>query len=388
MGSRRKNITSILSTAFLLSDQLHIVCLDAPSPPDYGGAIDMHYKIKALAAIGKKVILHYFNYNSLRNAGDLKTLCEAVFSYSRKPFYRCLPIGEPYIISSRINKHLIERLNSDDHPVLLEGLHCAGIIPYLKNKNRVVVRMHNEEASYYHHLAITAKSILKRTYYKQESKLLHQYQKKTGKEVTLACLSESDMATFRTGYGFQHSFFVPCFIPWQAVSIKEGKGAYCLYHGNMLVSENEEAALWLIQQVFSSKKIPLIIAGKGISKRLKEAAKNVFHISLVNNPSIRVIDGLIQNAQINVLPSMNGTGVKLKLLNALLNGRHCLTNFNGAKGSCITQGVSIKESATEWSGEIKSLMQQEFTSTQINGRLEILRLYNNNLNAKKLSALW
>jgi hypothetical protein len=371
-----------------LTDQLHIVCLDAPSPPDYGGAIDMHYKIKALAAIGKKVILHYFNYNSLRNAGDLNTWCEAVFSYSRKPFYRSLPIAEPYIISSRINKALIKRLNSDDHPVLLEGLHCAGIIPYLKNKDRVVIRMHNEEASYYHHLSKTAASFLRRQYFTHESKLLDKYQRKMGKEVTLACVSESDMATFRTGYGFQHSFFVPCFIPWQAVSIKEGKGAYCLYHGNMLVSENEEAALWLIQQVFSITTIPLIIAGKGISKRLKEAAKNVFHISLVNNPSIHVIDGLIQNAQINVLPSMNSTGVKLKLLNALLNGRQCITNFNGAKGSCISEGVKIKESAKDWSEEIESLMHKELTSTHINGRLEILRLYNNNLNAKKLSSIW
>lgn len=370
-----------------MSDHLHIVCLDAPSPPDYGGAIDMYYKIKALAGIGKKVILHYFNYNSHRNVADLETWCEAVFHYDRKPFYRSLPVAEPFIISSRINKELIERLNADDHPILLEGLHCAGIVPYLNNKERVVIRMHNEEASYYHHLSKTAASFLKRRYFIQESKLLDRHQKKMSKDVKLACLSESDMTTFQNSYGFQNIHFIPCFIPWQTVFIKEGKGAYCLYHGNMLVSENEEAALWLIQQVFSITKFPLIIAGKGISKRLKEAAKNVLHVSLVNNPSIRVLDGLIQNAQVNVLPSMNSTGVKLKLLNALLNGRNCITNFNGVKGSRITEGVSIKETAKEWSEEIESLMQQEFTSTHIDDRLIILSIYNNSLNAKKLSAL-
>ncbi|HZI00495.1 MAG TPA: mannosyltransferase, partial [Flavisolibacter sp.] len=67
-----------------MSDQLHIVCLDAPAPPDYGGAIDIYYKIKALAGIGKKIILHYFDYKPGRSAGDLDSICVEVNTYSRK----------------------------------------------------------------------------------------------------------------------------------------------------------------------------------------------------------------------------------------------------------------------------------------------------------------
>jgi hypothetical protein len=371
-----------------LNDHLHIVCLDAPSPPDYGGAIEMYYKIKALAAIGKKVTLHYFNYNRLRGVDGLEPLCEAIFSYSRKPFYRSLPVADPYIISSRVNKNLIERLNSDDSPILLEGLHCAGIITGLKNKGRVVIRMHNEEAAYYHHLAKTTTSVFKKAYYSRESKLLKNYQNKIARETTLACLSEHDVEKFQNTYGFQNAHFIPCFIPWQFVSIKEGTGSYCLYHGNMLVSENEEAALWLINEIFSVVRVPLIIAGKGISRRLSAAAKSHGYVSLVTDPSIRVINGLIQAAQINVLPSMNSTGIKLKLLNALLNGRHCITNFNGIKGSGISGAVSIQDGAESWQKEIAALMQQEFTSVQVSDRLNILCLYNNSLNARKLSALW
>lgn len=348
----------------------------------------MYYKIKALAAFGKKVTLHYFNYNSQRNTAGLETFCEAIFSYQRKPLYRSLPITKPYIISSRINKDLIQRLNNDNHQVLLEGMHCAGIIPYLNNKERVILRMHNEEASYYHHLSKTATSLLKKRYFIQESKLLAQYQMKMNKEVPLACLSETDIDIFQNKFGFQQAYFIPCFIPWQFLSIKEGKGAYCLYHGNMLVSENEEAAIWLIQQVFSKLNVPLIIAGKGISKRVREAAKNLVYVSLVSNPAISEIDGLIRNAHINVLPSMNSTGVKLKLLNALLNGRHCITNFNGIKGSKIREGVTVKETAEDWCKEVELFMQEAFTSPQISSRLQLLRLYNNGLNAQNLSALW
>ena len=45
---------------------LHIICLDAPSPPNYGGAIDMYYKIRALALAGTRIILHYFAYREGR----------------------------------------------------------------------------------------------------------------------------------------------------------------------------------------------------------------------------------------------------------------------------------------------------------------------------------
>ena len=40
--------------------QLHIVAFDIPYPPNYGGVIDVWYKLKALHAKGIKIILHCF----------------------------------------------------------------------------------------------------------------------------------------------------------------------------------------------------------------------------------------------------------------------------------------------------------------------------------------
>jgi hypothetical protein len=371
-----------------LTEHLHIVCLDAPGPPDYGGAIDMFFKIKALARTGKKIILHYFAYNPTRNAKGLENDCVAIYTYHRKSVFQALPLVQPFIIQSRLNSDLIKRLNGDNYPILLEGLHCAGVIQGLNNPDRVIIRMHNEEASYYHHLAQTEKSYIKKQYFKQESKLLRKYQQNMSKQMKLATLSASDMDIFQREYGFRSLAFIPCFIPWYQLSANHGRGNYCLYHGNMLVSENEEAAIWLVQNVFSRSDIPLIIAGKGISDRLAAVAKQYNNVSLLPDPQIEQIDELIKNAQINVLPSMNGTGVKLKLLNALLNGRHCITNFNGIKGSQIEQGLSIVDSVQEWRQEVKKLMSKDFLSGEIKTREPILALYDNKVNAEKLNALW
>jgi hypothetical protein len=246
-----------------VSDTIHIVCLDAPSPPDYGGAIDMFYKIKALHQIGKKIILHYFDYRPNRNTDQLEESCTAIYRYSRKPFWKSPPLSSPFIIRSRQSKELAQRLNGDEFPVLLEGLHCAGVIPLLNNKKRACIRLHNEEASYYHHLSQTETNWLKRLYFQQESRLLYRYQVRLEKEYPLACLSELDMRVMKDQYGFQHLSFIPCFLPWHHVGSLVGKGDYCLYHGNLSVPENDAAAGWLIDEVFSKLTIPLVIAGKG-----------------------------------------------------------------------------------------------------------------------------
>lgn len=46
---------------------LHIVSFHIPIPQNYGGVIDIYYKVKALHDIGVKVILHCFEYGRAHN---------------------------------------------------------------------------------------------------------------------------------------------------------------------------------------------------------------------------------------------------------------------------------------------------------------------------------
>ena len=56
---------------------------------------------------------------------------------------------------------------------------------------------------------------------------------------------------------------------------------------------------------------------------------------------------LIGKAHINVLPSFNATGIKLKLVNALFNGRHCLVNEATAEGSGLESACFVAHDADE-----------------------------------------
>ena len=204
----------------------------------------------------------------------------------------------------------------------------------------------------------------------------------------MACLSEADQWVFTNKLGFSSADFIPCFLPWQEVRSKEGKGDYCLYHGNLSVAENEEAVFWLINNVFQKINLPFVVAGKGPSSRLVRVIEKLKNIRLIIDPPADEMEAIIRDAHIHVLPSIIRTGVKLKILNALLNGRYCLTNANGIHGTGITSGLTVLNDPDHWINVIEQLWNKEFRAAEIKQRSRLLTLYNNLQNAHQLSALW
>ncbi len=344
-----------------MTDHLHIVLLTAPSPADYGGVFDLYYKIPALSKRGIKIILHYFDYKEGRGVQGLERYCEEINAYDRSAFIKSLLTLKPYIVSSRINEELINRLNRDNYPVLLEGIHCTGIMPYINKQKKIIVRMHNNEEAYYKNLTGGEKNLLKLFYYNYDSFLLSYYQKNLSTNATYAFVSGVDQQFFKEKYNLENEVFIPCFLPWQNISTETGKGNYCLYQGNLSVPENIEAVLWLAQNVFSKIDYSFIIAGKNAGAIANDLTSNS-KISVVNNPTNDELSHLIKNAQIHVLPSMNSTGVKLKLLHALFNGRFCLSNYKGVAGSGLENAVTIAETSEDWITAIEELKTIEYTN--------------------------
>ncbi len=358
-----------------MKKHLHIVCLDTPWPADYGGAIDMMNRIKMFHTSGISIHLHYFNYNERGTPNELNQFCESIHVYERKKKTTALSLKLPYIVSSRINQELISNLKKDDYPVLLEGLHCTGILSALDLRNRkIVVRMHNEESTYYKELAIATSSLIKKIYYEKESWLIKKYTRQLPDDCVYACLSNEDILHFKNDYQLNNVISIPIFPSWQNVTGEEGLGNLCLYHGNLSVPENERAAIWLLKNVFSKITKPLVIAGKNPSKRLQKMAHLYQHTCIVSNPSDNELNDLIRKAQINILPSLNkrSTGIKLKLLHALYEGRHCVVNEQMVAGTGLAPACHIANSAEAFASVIMQLFNQPFTMEEIRLREKLL----------------
>ncbi len=373
--------------------QLHIVCLDTPWPPDYGGAIDMMNRIIALHRAGIGIHLHYFSYNERGTPNELNRFCETIRVYERKTGRAGLAKGVPYIVASRNDEQLAINLNRDDHPILLEGLHCTGVLPALDTEHRkVVVRMHNDEYRYYSDLGRAERSLFRKLFFRRESRLLRSYQAQLPQGCTYACITPGDTAVMKNEFHLNRSVYLPAFPSWQKVNGEEGAGTLCLYHGNLSVPENEEAALWLLRKVFTKIRKPFVIAGKKPSRKLQKMAHLFQHTCLVADPTDSELDDLIRKAHINILPSFNrsNTGLRLKLLHVLYQGRHCIVNDPMVMGTGLEDACHIASTPDAFASVIMQLYHQPFTQEEISLRKRLLgNTYDNDRNTEMLiQYLW
>ena len=368
-----------------MEKHLHIVSLDVPYPVDHGGIFDLFYKITALYQCGVHIHLHCFEYGR-GHQPELEKFCTEVHYYKRQLGHKGFSRQLPYIVASRINEQLYERLLKDEHPILLEGIHCSYLLHNKKFANRkIFLRLHNTEYLYYRQLAKSTNNIFKKLYYLHESILLKQFEKSIANRATLLTLSEQDATVYRKEFGATRLINLPVFLPFTEIKSQAGFGFFCLYHGNLSVSENEKAALWLLKEVFNNLNVPFVIAGKNPSKRLEKMAHQKPNTCVVANPSWEEMQDMLGKAQINIIPSFNATGVKLKLLNVLFNGRHCVVNEATIAGTGLEAACHIGTTANAIKSIIIQLYHKPFEEEEITLRKTLLNASFDNLrNAQQL----
>jgi hypothetical protein len=179
--------------------------------------------------------------------------------------------------------------------------------------------------------------------------------------------------------------YLPSFHHDEEVCIRPGKGDYALYHGNLTIAENIRAAEYLAARVFGDSSHRLVIAGLDPPDRLIRFLEQYPRVKLVANPTDELMFRLIRGAQVNVLVTFQPTGLKLKLLNALFNGRFCLVNPEMITGTELGELCEVGKSAEELRDLLKQCMERSFDEATIARRREILsKWHSNRENCKKL----
>ncbi len=335
---------------------------------------------------GARIHLHCFEYGRAI-ANQLNEICETVRYYKRKQNAFYLFRSLPYIVLTRSSEELMENLLKDDYPILFEGLHCCFHLNDRRlSKRKKIVRTHNIEHDYYENLAKVEPKIFRRIYFNNEARKLKRFETILNKAEYIIAISSADRSYLASSY--RNVTEVPAFHPDEKIAIQTGRGNFALYHGNLEIGENIEAAMYLVNQVFNTMTIPLIIAGKNPPAHLTEAISRFPHIQLKANISTEEIYRMVQEAQLNVLPTFQSTGIKLKLLTALFKGRHCVVNPAMVMGTGLESLCIICDSAEAMKKEIIRVFEIPFAVEEIQKREEVLlEKFSNALNAKKILEL-
>ncbi|MDR1646070.1 MAG: glycosyltransferase family 1 protein [Tannerellaceae bacterium] len=355
-----------------MDQHLHIIALNIPYPPDYGGIIDIYYKLEALHRLGVKVILHCFEYER-PPAAELEDLCETVYYYKRRTGWMANMTTLPYNVYSRKNTALIRNLLRDDHPILFEGLHSCYYLTDKRLSGRLkLCREGNIEHDYYRLLAGACRSLPVKLFLLLEALRFRHYQKVLASANVILAISQTDAAYLQRMFPNKRIEFVPAFHASAEVTAQAGRSGFILYHGKLSVFENEYVAIFLITQVFSRLNCPCILAGMNPSQRIRAAAAPYAHIAIEANPSSGRMNELIREAQVHLLVTFQATGLKLKLLNSLFAGRHIVVNRLMLAGSGLDALCHVADTPEEMIDVCRHLLEEPFTGEEIRRRQSIL----------------
>jgi hypothetical protein len=368
---------------------LHIIAFDIPYPPNYGGVIDVFYKLKALHKKGIRIILHCFEYPGRDRNEKLNDYCEEVHYYPRLLGLRSAFSIKPYIVASRRSEKLIKNLLKDDYPILFEGLHSCYYMGDKRLNGRLkIYRESNIEHRYYINLFRVDKNLFNKAYFLMASTKLWTYQQVLKHASLMLVVSEHDATYLHYHFPENQVVYLPSFHANEDVESIPGKGNYALYNGNIEVPENAHAVKFLIKEVFAGMDEKLVVAGMNPPEHIQKLAAEYRNVEIVANPDDEHMFRLIKEAQVNILVTFQATGLKLKLLNTLFKGRFCLVNSKMLNGTGLDKLCLVGDTAGELKQLLNNAFESDFLEKEVAERKEILaERYSNDKNADRLIQL-
>ncbi len=338
--------------------------------------------MKALHALGVIIHLHCFEYGRGQSK-ELDKYCENVFYYERSSSLKNIFSRIPFRIKSRSSSTLISNLKKIKGPILFEGLHSTySLIEDNFNDRKIIVRTHNIEHLYHQGLYKSEKQLLKKVFFKSEALRLAPYESILHKATNILTISPFENTYFKNKYG-DKATYIPAFHRNPVITELSEQGDYALYHGDLRVADNKRAFHFLIE-IFEKVNYPLIIASSFKEPSIIRKIDKLENVQFVQIKDSKTLEELLKNAHINVLPTFQKTGIKLKLINALFSSRFCIVNNEMIKDTGLEDLCIVCETKEEFSTSINNLVQIQYTDKERVKRTKSLKKFDVNINAKKI----
>jgi len=334
-----------------------LLCNKSPYPPREGGPMAMNSVVSGLLEAGHKVKILAVNSEKYNVKEDdipaeyrEKTGIELVdfdLNVYIFPALKSLIKGESYhirrFISDKMTEKIIEVLKADEYDIVqLETLFMCPYIETIRehSKARIVLRAHNIEHLIWKRIAQKTKFFAKRWYINQLTRTLREYELTAiGKVDGIAAITRKDATFFRANtiapvidipFGVNPEEYEPKF------EVNEKPSMF--YIGSMNWMPNEEGVKWFIDSILPNvvKRIPDFkwrIAGRSMPEWL----------TTLNNPNIEIVGEVedskqfVRDNDIALIPLRSGSGIRVKIIEALAMGKAVITTDIGAEGIAYTE---------------------------------------------------
>lgn len=353
-----------------------------PWPLHDGGAIASYRLLKALSGAGHEVV--FFSFNTVKHFVSPETVTQE-FSFCKTisvdlnaevnalGAFRNLWSKRSYFIERYVQPdaqtQLKKLLSSEKFDLaILEGFYSSAFFEQLKNHLPVVYRAHNLENQIWKRLAINETSWIKRAYLSIQSNRLEREEKSLLQQVTATiAISPSDATVFEA----ISSKPVHLYLPGVEIQIngKSKLQPHSLFHlGSMEWDANQQGVEWFLRKVW-----PLIlsehpdltfhIAGKGLNKN----DSRYFQQGVYNHGEVKDAREFMLNHGICIVPIQAGSGIRMKLLDAMNFGIPCVSTSVGVQGLAVKSGdhIEIADGPKEFAKKINGLLNDRLKAIQM-----------------------
>lgn len=313
---------------------VHVWSMDRLEPPVYGGTLEVAGQVERLIEAGCQVVLHATTNNTYAHAEalTLRDYPGVQFKTYRRNHWAIASLNRPYTVGSRNTRSLRRALQTASGKHAVQGSHLSA----LRFPAAAVLRWHNPESLYYRSLSEYS-SGFKRMYLRWEAAKLARWERQLALrwEGPVWTLTSKDAQHWKA-LGGRGALVVPPQKRFEGMPpLTPASEQTMLVPGKFSVIENDRAARW-------SANLPLRIiwGGHGFSNSLRSlaSAKNV---DLLELPSDARMAQAFNEASMVLVHAEHSLGLKLKLIQALYQGRWIIAHEAAVAGLDWTEEMSI-----------------------------------------------
>tara|TARA_E500000331_G_C17237499_1_gene705501 strand:+ start:857 stop:2035 length:1179 start_codon:yes stop_codon:yes gene_type:complete len=271
--------------------------------------------------------------------------------------------------------------------IFFESIFCGAYIDEIVSlsKAKRVLRAHNVEHLIWKKLASNSKNPLKRWYLSHLSKTLRSFELEfVSKNDHVFSIAPIDNHFFNN-QGIQQTNYIP--VSMQGEESKKLKSNAICFLGAYNWMPNKEGLLWFSNEVFPAllKQHPaLILHVAGSFSEEIEALKNKKQI--VSHGFVPSSKAFISKHGVFVAPILSGSGIKMKVLEAMSLGVPCILSKHAADGLDLPEIIPVCHNNEDFIKQVSLLLQNEDLARKVGaeGLNYIKQNYASGLVSKKI----
>lgn len=233
-------------------------------------------------------------------------------------------------------------------------------------KGKIILHEHNCEYLIWKRYANIERSVLKKVALLNQAYRIKKYEQEICRKATIILAAPNDTDEL-VKIGADKTKFLETYhlgddnlLNEPALDFNKTEKAL-LYIGTLSWEANIDGLVWFCNEIWQSVKqqhpdIKLYIVGKKPDVRLKEIADKDNQIILTG--FVENVEHYFQKSRIFITPLRFGSGIKVKVVNALYRGIPCVTTSIGTEGLKVKDGedIFIKDNAAEYADAINTLL--------------------------------